>query len=84
MEALTVLTEEIKVDLIIIDYNMAEMNGLQCIQRIRELNFKMPVILSTGSLNFESKIDLPKFGINGLLYKPYEFDAMMSTIKKLI
>jgi signal transduction histidine kinase/CheY-like chemotaxis protein len=84
MEALTVLTEEIKVDLIIIDYNMAEMNGLQCIRRIRELNFKMPVILSTGSLNFESKIDLPKFGINGLLYKPYEFDAMMSTIKKLI
>ena len=84
MEALTVLTEEIKVDLIIIDYNMAEMNGLQCIQRIRELNFKMPVILSTGSLNFESKIDLPKFGINSLLYKPYEFDAMMSTIKKLI
>ena len=83
-EALTVLTEEIKVDLIIIDYNMAELNGLQCIQRIRELNFKMPVILSTGSLNFESKIDLPKFGINSLLYKPYEFDAMMSTIKKLI
>ena len=84
MEALTVLTEEIKVDLIIIDYNMPEMNGLQCIQRIRELNFKMPVILSTGSLGLESKIDLPKFGINSLLSKPYEFDAMMSTIKKLI
>jgi signal transduction histidine kinase len=83
-EALTVLTEEIKVDLIIIDYNMPEMNGLQCIQRIRELNFKIPVILSTGSLGFESKIDLSKFGINSLLCKPYEFDAMMSTIKKLI
>jgi signal transduction histidine kinase/CheY-like chemotaxis protein len=84
MEALTVLTEEIKVDLIIIDFNMPEMNGLQCIQRIRELNFQMPVILSTGSLNFETKIDLSKFGINSLLNKPYEFDAMMSTIKKLI
>jgi len=84
MEVLTVLTEEIKVDLIIIDYNMPEMNGLQCIQRIRELNFKIPIILSTGSLNFESRIDLPKFGINSLLNKPYEFDAMMSTIKKLI
>jgi signal transduction histidine kinase len=84
MEALTVLTEEIKVDLIIIDYNMPEMNGLQCIQRIRELNFIMPIILSTGSLNLETKIDLQKFGINSLLNKPYEFDAMMSTIKKLI
>jgi signal transduction histidine kinase/CheY-like chemotaxis protein len=84
MEALTVLTEEMKVDLIIIDYNMPEMNGLQCIQRIRELNFKIPIILSTGSISVESKIDLPKFGINSLLCKPYEFDAMMSTIKKLI
>src|ERR1035437_3579590 len=84
LEALTVLTEEIKVDLIIIDYNMPEMNGLQCIQRIRELNFKIPVILSTGNLNFEAKIDYTKFGINSLLHKPYEFDAMMSTIQKLI
>lgn len=83
-EALTVLTEEIKVDLIIIDYNMPEMNGLQCIQRIRELNFKMPVILSTGSLNFESKIDFAKVGINSLLHKPYEFETMMSNIQKLI
>jgi DNA-binding response OmpR family regulator len=63
---------------------MPEMNGLECIQRIRELNFKIPIILSTGSLGFESKIDLSKFGINSLLCKPYEFDAMMSTIKKLI
>ena len=83
-EALTVLTEEIKVDLIIIDYNMPEMNGLQCVQRIRELNFKIPVILSTGSLSLETGIDLSKFGINTLLHKPYEFDAMMSTIQKLI
>jgi signal transduction histidine kinase len=83
-EALTVLTEEIKVDLIIIDYNMPEMNGLQCVQRIRELNFKIPVILSTGSLSLETRIDLSKFGINSLLHKPYEFDAMMSTIQKLI
>jgi CheY-like chemotaxis protein len=72
------------VDLIIIDYNMPEMNGLQCIKRIRELNFKMPIILSTGSLGFESKMDWQKFGINSLLNKPYEFETMMSTIKKLI
>jgi signal transduction histidine kinase/CheY-like chemotaxis protein len=84
MEVLTVLTEEMKVDLIIIDYNMPGMNGLQCVQRLRELNFKIPVILSTGSLNFETKIDFTKFGVNHLLHKPYEFDAMMSTIQKLI
>ena len=45
MEALKVLTEEIKVDLVIIDYNMPEMNGLETVKKIRELNFKMPIIL---------------------------------------
>jgi signal transduction histidine kinase/CheY-like chemotaxis protein len=84
VEVLTVLTEEIKVDLMIMDYNMPEMNGLQCIERVRELNFKMPIILSTGSLNFDTKIDLEKIGINSILPKPYEFDSMLSIIQKLI
>jgi signal transduction histidine kinase/CheY-like chemotaxis protein len=84
IEALTLLTEEIKVDLIIIDFNMPEMNGLECIKRVRELNFTMPIILSTGSLNMDTKFDLQEIGINSILLKPYEFDTMLSTIQKLL
>lgn len=84
-EVLKVLTEEIKVDLVIIDYNMpGGMNGLDCVARIRELNMDMPIILSTGSLLFDEDFDVNKMGINNMLPKPYEFDTMLSTIKKLI
>ena len=83
-EVLKVLTEEIKADLIIIDYNMPGINGLDCIKQIRDLKFEMPVILSSGSLSFAENLDYKKIGINSLLAKPYEFDSMLSLIKKLI
>lgn len=84
VEALKVLTEEIKIDLLIIDYNMPEMNGLDTIKKIRELNFSFPIILSTGSL-MESKIGAPeKLGIDRLQFKPYEFEQMLATIQELL
>jgi signal transduction histidine kinase/CheY-like chemotaxis protein len=83
-EVLKVLTEEVKVDILIIDYNMPGMNGLECVEQIRKLNYKMPVILSTGSLSIEASSDVKKYGVTSLVTKPYEFDTMLSTIRTLI
>lgn len=82
-ETIKVLTE-MKVDLLIIDYNMPEMNGLECIEQVRKLGYDMPVILSTGSLSFDTNIDLKKYGVIKLVNKPYEFNDMLSTILTLI
>jgi signal transduction histidine kinase/CheY-like chemotaxis protein len=82
-EVITVLTEELKVDLLIIDYNMPGMNGLDCISKIRSLNFNLPVILSSGSLRFEDD-DLKRYKVSSKIMKPYEFDTMLDTIKQLI
>ncbi len=83
-EVLKVLTEEVIVDLLIIDYNMPGMNGLDCVEEIRKLQYKMPVILSTGSLSMEEEFDVKKYGVTSLVSKPYEFDTMLSTIRRLI
>ena len=82
-EVITVLTEELKIDLLIIDYHMPVMNGLDCISKIRSLNFNLPVILSSGSLNFEDE-DLKRYNVSRKIMKPYEFDTMLDTIKQLI
>ncbi len=83
-EVLTVLTEEIKVDLLIIDYNMPEMNGLETIEQIRKLNFDMPVILSSGMVELNNNIDLHKYNIASRVQKPYEFEEMLETIQRII
>jgi signal transduction histidine kinase len=82
-EVITVLTEELKVDLLIIDYNMPVMNGLDCVSKIRSLNFTLPVILSSGSMKFDDE-DLRRYKVNSKIMKPYEFDTMLDTIKQLI
>jgi signal transduction histidine kinase/CheY-like chemotaxis protein len=83
-EALKVLTEEIKVDLIILDYNMPEMNGLDCAAEIRKFNKDIPIILSSGSFGANENTDLKGMGINSFVNKPYEFDTMLSTIQELL
>lgn len=83
-EVLKVLTEEIKVDLIILDYNMPEMNGLDCATEIRKFNKDIPIILSSGSLGFNGNVDIKGRGINGFVNKPYEFDTMLATIEELL
>ena len=82
-EAIKVLSEEIKVDLAIIDYNMPEMNGLETIEKIRDLDFDLPIILSSGSMHVDADFSADKYRIDSSLQKPYEFDTMLATIKKL-
>ncbi len=83
-EVLTVLTEEIKVDLAIIDYNMPGLSGLETISEIRKLNLDIPIILSSGSMWVNHESELIKYKINGQLNKPYEFEVMLATIKKFV
>lgn len=42
------LTEKQEFDLVITDYKMEPMNGMELIARLREGNFKKPIILLTG------------------------------------
>ncbi|MCW9097942.1 MAG: response regulator [Ignavibacteriaceae bacterium] len=83
-EVLTLLTEEIKVDLAIIDYNMPGLSGLETIAEIRKLNLDIPIILSSGSMWSDDRLELDKYQISGQLQKPYEFEAMLAIINKFI
>jgi len=83
-ELLQVLTEEIKADLAIIDYNMPTMNGAECIAQIRKLGFSIPIILSSGSLGFADKKELSGLHIDATVTKPYDFDTMLATVQKLL
>jgi CheY-like chemotaxis protein len=83
-EVLKLLTEEIKVDLAIIDYNMPEMSGLDTIAEIKKLNLNIPIILSSGSMWVENELDLSEYNISSQVQKPYEFETMLATIQKLI
>ena len=71
-------------DLLIIDRKMPEMDGIECIKKIRNMNYTMPIILASGSMSETSKLNAKSIGINKLIYKPYNFDEMLTIINQLL
>jgi len=83
-EVYKVLTEEIKADLLIIDFNMPEMDGLTCIRNLRKIDIKTRTILSTGSASAANDAEISNLKIDAVLTKPYEFEQMLEVVRKLI
>lgn len=78
-----ILNEEIKVDLIIIDYNLPEISGIECITKLRDIGFDIPVILASGAVDFKVD-DITNTKINSIIQKPYSFEMILEIIKNLL
>lgn len=83
-ETLTLLTEEFKGDLLIIDYNMPGLNGLDTIAEIRRRSIDIPVILSTGTNEFPDTYDFSELAIRNFLTKPYDFETLLKTVEQYL
>lgn len=82
--ALTVLREpETKINLIISDYNMPEMNGFALLKHVKEdpILKKYPFILLTSEDDTEKKKRAKEIGLDAWVTKPYKIDSLISLIK---
>jgi CheY-like chemotaxis protein len=81
-EAIEILKKE-NIDLILMDLYMPEMNGIQCIKKIRyEMYISIPIIVITaGIIDFHTEIE-PL--INGIITKPYKRMELLELINKFI
>ncbi|QDH79530.1 response regulator [Echinicola soli] len=73
-------------DLILMDINMPQMDGIECTKAIRALNdpkkAAIPVIAITGNYKNYSMEDFKQAGLNDYLQKPLDYDLLLSTVKK--
>ncbi|MCK5109922.1 MAG: response regulator [Arcobacteraceae bacterium] len=72
-------------DLIITDLAMPIMDGLEMIEKIREIDNDIPILVTTayGSQNKEVA-SLSKIGMNAYVMKPVDVMDLVKTIDKLI
>ena len=84
-DALKYLSGE-KLDMIITDLHMPNMNGIELISNVRKLeNYsRLPILLLTTETLKERKLEAKKAGATGWLNKPFDKDNLMKVIKKLI
>ena len=64
-------TKEGEFDLLITDYSMPGMSGLELVRAARELKPDLPIIVATGYLEGGLEADLASEGIPHILQKPY-------------
>ncbi len=76
--------KSISFDLIIVDYKLPRLNGLEMISRFRELGYRGPVILISAYPEAIRKEDLNKYNINQLFLKPLDLEALESSIHRLL
>ena len=82
-EALEVLQREY-IDLILLDVNMPDMDGLEVLRRIREQDEALDVIM-VSALNLARKaVDAIKLGAYDYITKPYEPEDILSTVHRAI
>ncbi|MBS3921432.1 MAG: sigma-54-dependent Fis family transcriptional regulator [Deltaproteobacteria bacterium] len=82
-EALEVLQREL-VDLVLLDVNMPEMDGLEVLRRIREQDEALDVIM-VSALNLARKaVDAIRLGAYDYITKPYEPEDILSTVHRAI
>mgnify|MGYP001260882493 CR=1 FL=1 len=75
---------ELSFGLAIIDYTMPNQNGLECIAQLREKHPSVPVILSSGTNEYEEHLSPRSLNVTEIISKPYNFEILQQVIKKLL
>jgi CheY-like chemotaxis protein len=66
-----------KIDLILSDYQMPEMNGLQLLEEVRKIPGPVfPFVVLSGNLNDSLMYELQRLGVDGTLSKPFELPKL--------
>ena len=67
-------------NLILMDYHMPEMDGLEATRRLRDSGHKIPIIALSAAVLEEEREACKKAGMNGFLAKPLKKAALKSTL----
>lgn len=73
-----------KIDLVILDYFLKDMTGADILKFIREKNPTIPVFVATGIIDEVIIEKLNKLKVDKIIEKPYEFDALLTSINNYI
>lgn len=71
-------------DLILLDIRMPDMNGIEVLQKIREFNEDVMVIILTGFGTVDNAVKAMKIGAYDYLTKPFEIERLRVTVKNAL
>jgi DNA-binding NtrC family response regulator len=71
-----------KIDLIITDFRLPGMNGLEFLQAVKRVNAAVPIVMMTAYGSVESAVEAMKMGASDYVLKPFSLAEMVMVIRK--
>ncbi len=81
-EALALLSTQ-EFSLLLVDYRMPDMTGLDLIAMLRQENCQIPALMMTGHFATADRVPLEKLGISGILRKPMTLPQLARALEDL-
>ncbi|HLH74707.1 MAG TPA: sigma-54 dependent transcriptional regulator, partial [Chloroflexota bacterium] len=81
-EVLNAISDGKKIDLLLMDIRMPELNGMDILQRINEQNLDVPVVLMTAFGTSNVAIKAIQLGAHDYITKPFELDDVLMAIRR--
>lgn len=83
MEALTAIAADpAGFDMILVDWNMPNMDGLSLVTRVRVKDKRTPMVMVTTEAEKTRVIEAIKAGVNNYVIKPFTPDVLLEKIKQ--
>lgn len=83
-EALAALEHEQDIDLVFCDVKMPEMDGLECLELMREMRPGLQVVMISGHGTIETALEATKKGAFEFIEKPLDSDRLLLTIRNAL
>jgi two-component system response regulator HydG len=71
-------------DLVLLDVRMAGMGGIETLQKIKEYNPAVPVLIMTAYSSVDNAVQALKTGAYDYLTKPLDFDALKQSLERAL
>jgi len=78
------LIREDEPDLLLLDYKLPDMTGIEVLRQVRELHLDTSAILLTAFSSIGSAVEAMKLGAHDYLDKPVDYDELLATIGKAL
>ena len=85
LEALAVIgASPAKFDLVFVDWNMPNMDGITLVQKIREKDKATPLIMATTEAEKTRVIEALKAGVNNYVIKPFVGEVLLEKARQTL
>jgi two-component system response regulator AtoC len=71
-------------DLLLLDYKLPDMTGIDVLRQVREMHLDTSAILLTAFASVGTAVEAMKLGAHDYLDKPVDFDELLATIAKAL